>query len=235
MVRLLIRLEGEHIRMIFPRLGYFVIIVCFLLLYPFGKIQAYDGKRAGFFFGIGIEPGISAYRPAYYNGDSYFYGKPSFTLNYKVGYAPSETLLIYFTTRPSIDGGYTYNYFQEGNFNRKSGDTFDGTSGLGFMLFPNRDSDFYISGCFGLGTRIDFSFLSLDSTGFGISGGIGREIFPNLTVDLTLDYRRLKYIGGYHYEDDHELDFSGFSPIDEFEEPPDNLVTLSLAFNFLLY
>ena len=221
-------------KIIFPQLGYFVIIVCFLGLYPFGNIQAYDGKREGFFFGVGIEPGISAYRPAYYNGDSYLYGKPSFTLNYKVGYAFSETLLIYFTTRPSIDGGYAYN-FEEGNFRYKSVDTFDGTSGLGFMLFPNPNSDFYISGCFGLGTRIDLSFLLLDSRGFGISGGIGREIFPNLGVDLTLDYRRLKYVGGYDYEDNHELDFSGFSPIYEFEEPPDHLVTLSLAFNFLLY
>ena len=217
-------------RIVFSRLGYFVVIVCFFVLFPFGNIQAFDGKREGFFFGVGIGPGLSAYRPPSYDRDAYLYGKPAFTLNYTIGYAPSETLLIYFTLRPSIDGGYTYN-FEEGGFHHRTVDSFDGTSGLGFMLFPNRDSNFYLSGCLGLGTRIDLTYFFFGSTGFGISGGIGREIFPNLAVDLTLDYRRLRYISGFYYED---LD-SYYSPVYESEEPLDSLVTLSLAFNFLFY
>ena len=53
--------------------------------------------------------------------------------------------------------------------------------------------------------------------------------FPNLVVDLTLDYRRLTYIGGYETFD------AIFSYSEVFEDPPDHLVTLSLAFNFLFY
>ena len=78
--------------MIFSRLNSFIIITCLLGLYPFANTQAFDGKREGFFFGIGLEPGISVDRTAYSDGDSYLYGRPSFTLNCKIGYALSETV-----------------------------------------------------------------------------------------------------------------------------------------------
>ena len=140
------------------RLRYFVIIVYFLVLYPFGNIEAFDGKRKGFFLGVGIEPGISAYREVYYR-DSHLYGKPSVTLNYKIGYAPSEQLLIYFTTRSSWNGGYTYD-FEYGDFHHNSLDLpTDGTFGMGFMLFPSQANNFYLSGCFGLGTTIILDYI----------------------------------------------------------------------------
>ena len=84
-------------------------------------------------------------------GGSYLYGKPAFTLGYKIGYAPSEQLLIYLTLRFSLDGGYSYNYFNEGQFRHNDLDFYtDGTYGLGFMLFPTQRNNFYVSGCFGL-------------------------------------------------------------------------------------
>ena len=209
--------------MIFPRLGYFVIIVCFLMLYPFGNIQAFDGKREGFFFGIGVEPGMSIDRTAYSDGSSYFYGRPSFTLNYRIGYAPSEQFLIYFTGRSTLNGLYNYS-FDEGDFDNSSDIFSDGTSGLGFMFFPNRSSDFYLTGCLGLSTSIYLNEPDIENVliGIGMSGGIGYEISPNLTVDVMLDYRRFSDT----YEDSYFREVIDYTV---------DIVTFSLAFNFLLY
>ena len=213
--------------MIFSRLNLSMITAFFLVLYPFANSQAFDGKRKGLFFGVGTGPGISV-EP---DRGSYPYGITGFTLDYKIGYAPSERFLIYLTLRPSFGGGYTYNYDNQGNFHHA--DLFaysDVTCGLGFMLFPSQSNNFYFSGCFGLGTTIDYNYLTTDSIGFGVSGGIGYEIVPNLAVDLTLDYRRLTYVGGYE-----DFDVVSTFSSEVFEYPPDNIVTLSLAFNFLFY
>ena len=213
--------------MIFSRFSLSMIIVFFFVLYPFANSQAFDGKRKGFFFGIGTGPGISVES----NRGSYPVGITGFTLDYKIGYAPSERFLIYLTLRPSFGGGYSYNYYNQGNFRRE--DLFiysDVTCGLGFMLFPSQSNNFYFSGCFGLGTTIDYDYFTTDSIGFGVSGGIGYEIVPNLAVDLTLDYRRLTYVGGYE-----DFDVVSTFSSEVFEYPPDNIVTLSLAFNFLFY
>ena len=213
--------------MIFSRLKSFIIIACFLALYPFVNTQAFDGKRKGFFLSVGTGPGISVESV----GGSYFYGKSAFTLAYKIGYAPSEQFLIYLTLRPSFGGGYSYNYHNQGNFRHE--DLFidsDVTYGLGFMLFPSQGNNLYFSGCFGVGETIDLSYFLPDSIGFGTSGGVGYEIFPNLAVDLTLDYRRLTYVGGYETPG-----VVYFYSSEDFEEPADHLVTLSLAFNFLFY
>lgn len=195
--------------------------------------QAFDGKRKGFFFSVGTGPGISVRSVV----GSYFYGKPAFTLDYKIGYAPSERLLIYLTTRSSFDGGYSYNYTNAGEF-RHSELAFqvDGTYGLGFMLFPSQSNNLYFSGCFGWGATIDLDYFLTDSLGFGISGGIGYEIFPNLAIDLTLDYRRITDVSGeYYIEDDYEPDSFYAFPAYEPEETPDDLLTFSFAFNFLFY
>ncbi len=209
-------------KVIFFRLRVFMIIICFLVLSPFVDTQAFDGKRKGFFLGVGIGPGISVGS----DGGRYLYGKPAFTLDYKIGYASSERRLIYLTIRSSFDGGYSYNYANEGKFRHSDSSLqIDGTCGLGFMLFPSQGNNFYFSGCFGWEATID-----LDSLGFGISGGIGYEILPNLAIDLTLDYRRITYVGG-----DETLDVVFPYSSEIFKDPPDDLVTLSLTFNFLLY
>ena len=213
--------------MIFSRLSLSIIIACFLVLYPFANSQAFDGKRKGFFFGVGTGPGMS-FEPS---RGSYPYGITGFTLDYKIGYASSERFLIYLTLRPSFAGGYSYNYYNQGNFHHEILFVYsDVTCGLGFMLFPSQSNNFYFLGCFGLGSTIEYDYFTIDSIGFGVSGGIGYEIVPNLAVDLTLDYRRLTYVGGYESPD---VVFTYSSEV--FEFPPDNIVTLSLAFNFLFY
>lgn len=201
----------------FTRLSHFVIFVCFLLLFPFGNVEAFDGKRKGFFIGVGLEPGASVDRTVYGDEDSYLYGGPSITLNCKIGYAPSEELLIYFTTRSSFYGLYAYG-FNESDSDNSSNIYNDGTFGLGFTLFPNPDNNFYLSGCFGLATDIYLNEPDIEdlTTGVGISGGIGYMISSNVAVDIMLDYRK-------------------FSSNDEFIDWTVDIVTLSLAFNYLFY
>ena len=208
--------------MIFSRLNSFIIIICLLVLYPFANTQAFDGKREGFFFGIGLEPGISVDRTVYSDGYLDLYGRPSFTLNCKIGYALSEQLLIYLTGRSTFNGLYNFS-FNVGYFDDSSSIFGDGTFGLGLMLFPSRNSNFYLSGCLGLATSIYLNEPDAEDIpiGIGISGGIGYEISPSLAVGVMLDYRRFNdtYVDSYFSFPDYTVD----------------IVALSLAFNFLLY
>lgn len=205
-------------KVIWWRLCYLAVIACFLVLSPFGDIHAFDGKHKGFFFGIGLEPGISVVRTIYDGEDSYLYGSPSLTTNFKIGYGFSEQLLIYLISRSSLNGFYRYYDFQDGYFYESDIFFIDGTYGLGLTFFPNRNGNFYFSGCFGFATGMDIDDFPVKNllenmvTGLGVSGGIGYEIFPNLAVSITLDYRR--FADTYYTTD---------------------VITLSLGVNVFLY
>ena len=191
------------------------MFVCCLILYPSGNVDAFDGKREGLFLGVGIEPGITIDRTTYdFWEDSYLYGSPSLTTNFKIGYGLSEELLIYLISRPSLNGFYRYS-FDDGNFNEGSDIYNDGTYGFGFMFFPNRSKNLYLSGCFGLATSLYLNEPDIEDLliGLGVSGGIGLEISSNFAIEITLDYRRLT--GQY----DNTLD----------------VVNFSFAFNMFLY
>ena len=224
--------------MMFSRLCYFVIIVYFLVVYPFGNVEAFDGKRKGFCFGMGIGPGMSVYNTAYYTTDSYLYSKPVFSLNYKIGYAPSEEILIYFGTCTSLYFPLDRHY----NFSKYDLYTY-GTSGLGFMLFPSQDSNFYLSGYFGLTAANDVKVGQYDNivgilSAFGVgvlysdlvahigthrSVGIGYEISPNLVVDFTFNFTSYTDYNSYYYDSIYDDYYIG------------DTVTFSVAFYVFFY
>ena len=133
-----------------------------------------------------------------------------------------KQLLIYLTGRSTFNGLYNFS-FHEVDFDDSSNIFSDGTFGLGLMLFPNRNSNFYLSGCLGLSTSIYLNEPDVEDIpiGIGMSGGIGYEISPSLAVGVMLDYRRFNdtYMDSYFYFADYTVD----------------IVALSLAFNFLLY
>ena len=218
--------KGQAMTVICSQLRCFVIITCFLMLCTFGNVQAFDGKHEGFFFGIGIEPGTSFDRIVYGDGDSYLYGRPAFTLNYKIGYGPSEQLLIYFTGRFSLNGLFNYDFDEEG-FHSNSDIFNEATTGIGFMVFPDPGNKFYLSGCLGLATSLYLNEPDIENLliGIGLSGGIGYKISRNWAINAMLDYR--KFNEGSQGEFWNYEDYVSSFTLD--------VVTLSFAFDYLFY
>lgn len=199
-----------------------MVIVYLMMQYPFGSTHAFDGKREGIFFGLGVEPGTAIWQITDDYGTSSF-AAPSITVpTFKFGFGLSEQFLFYFTNRTSLNGGQVYNY---DTGDTETSDIFsDGTSGLGFTYFLNRGRSLYFSGCLGLATSVNLNEPDAEdiSVGVGIAGGIGFEVSRNIAVDVMLDYRTYTdtYWDSYYYAD-----------IDETV----NVITFSLALNVVIY
>ena len=230
--------------MICSRLSSFMMIVCFLVLYPLANIQAFDGKREGFCFGAGMGFGGSVYNTVYYHRDSHIYNRPFFpfpAINYKIGYAPSEQVLIYFTTRSSLNKRHS-------DYHRYNDFYTSGMVGLGCMTFLERPNNFYLFWEFGLATtsvlRPQDYYIGGMLIGIGIpgmlaselhmgpcmSGGIGYEISPNLVFDFMLTYS-----GFNDYDSDHYAVPAEYLPTDDGGNYVGGIVTFSLAFNVFFY
>lgn len=226
----------------FLRRSNFLIIVCFLLLYPFENIDAFDGKREGFFMGFGIGPGITSGNAS--SRYSYFKDAFSLTWNYKIGYATSEKAHIYFMTRSSpnfpMDRAYSSHFPSIELYT-------DAVSGLGLMVFPSRDNNFYVSVYFGVAvvTHISLNLYDISDllplvlgveyieglyTGPSMSCGIGYEISPNLTVDFTAEVSGFYDYSDYFYADE-------YIPGETWDDSTyrGNIVTFSLALNVIFY
>ena len=195
-------------------------------------LRVFDGKRDGFFLGIGVEPGITAWRfvsiyeeidgtSESYSSDS---GAPSFTTNFKIGYGFSEQVLLYFTHRASLLGFYAYDLDEGTPY--ESDLFFDLISGLGGMYFPKRNVRFYLHGYLGLATVINLEDQNWDGLGIGpaVLGGMGYALSSNLTLDITLDYR--------WFTEQDEFDTSGGKSYESFTE---DIVNFSIALNLLFF
>ncbi len=194
------------------RLFFFAIIIYFFIIYPFETTNGFDGKREGIFIGLGIEPGVTIWSWTY-DTNSYYSVTPSLNVpNFRIGYGLSEQFTLFLTHRMSFNGKYIYSSYGN-NFEATDNFYIDGTSGLGFDYFPSRLSKFLLTGCLGLATSVNSYQESVEDIlfGFGLSSGFGYELSRYLTLNFMLDYRR----------------FIGTDVI--------NIITLSLAFNLILY
>ena len=183
-----------------------------MIIYPFETTNGFDGKREGIFIGLGIEPGVTI-SPWTFDTDSYYTVYPSFNVpNFRIGYGLSEQFTLFLTHRASLQGIYFYYSYGE-DFDTTDYFYIDGTSGLGFDYFPSRQN-FLLTGCFGLATSIAFYQADIEHTlfGLGLSGGFGYEFSRYLALNFMLDYRR--FPGTYDTI---------------------NTITLSLAFNLIIY
>lgn len=217
--------------MIFSRLSLFMVIASFLGLYPLANMRAFDGEREGFFFGTGIGFGVPVYNAVYYDYS------PFLSINYKIGYAPSEQTLIYWTTRSSLNRLHSPAYSRD--FYTTA------MAALGFIVLGERHNNFYLFWELGLATTsvlrpedyyigdmliaigIGAMFDSDSYYGLCMSGGIGYEISPNLVLDFTLTRSGFNDYGIYEvpsaYLTGAASDYVG------------DIVTFSLAFNVLFY
>lgn len=148
------------------------------------------GRRKGFIFGIGTGVGNVTFTAplARYWGNSYTGNWPdpreirsTFVTDLKVGHGISDQFLLYYSNRIT--------WFPLSNL---YSDTMivNGTAGLGMMVYPLSSADFYLVASGGLAVLITyqppFILEKARQTGLAVSGGIGYELLPHLTIDFSV-------------------------------------------------
>ena len=153
------------------------------LLCSFGNAHAFDGERKGFILGGGIGLGMTSFTQSLGGFGERISGdretKPSFVTDFKIGGGVSEQVLLYWTSRVS--------WFSLENILADTVTIASGTAGVGVTYFPNPESNFYLLGGLGLATwGTPFESGTSPSIGLALLGGIGFELSPHWTLDITL-------------------------------------------------
>ena len=182
------------------------------------------GRRKGFICGIGAGVGYTNFTAplAAYWGDAYEGSWPdprqtksAFATELKIGHGLSDSFLLYYTSRISwLPLSHLYRDTMVAN----------GSAGAGIMYFPRRSVDFYFVGSLGLAALTTwhppFKLEKARRTGLVVSGGIGYEFSPHLTVDFTMNFGHANMI---HFDDVTEIKFAN------------EIVTYLMTLNALAY
>jgi len=154
---------------------YSVALLSFLVLSS--QLLASDGQRKGFILGGGIGVGYLSLKETWGDPESTSWqGHPAFETNFKIGYAPSNSLEIYW-----INSVSWFWYSQ---------DTFlIGVTGLGLTKYLNPNgTGFFVSGGIGLSFYKDFDPEFPSATGLGLLGGIGYDIAKHWSIQADVLY-----------------------------------------------
>ena len=170
-----------------------LILIVLITLFLIVNAYAFDGKRKGFFLGGGLGPGLTLQKETIeYSG--WFEGQESETsgweskfglvTNFKIGYAPSNLLEIYFTVKDSWYGSTIYWWGLESeDVVMASG--FWGP-GVTYYFKPEAPS-YFITGGFGLSTlSLPFESDAEIKFGGGLFAGAGYEFKCHFNVELDL-------------------------------------------------
>jgi len=153
-----------------------LITLAFILLLGFSNLYGFDGERKGFIFGGGI--GVNLLSISRSNSN-FSESKTAFLTNFKIGYAPSNTLEIFYISKVS--------WF--------SGSTDDltlfllGAVAATFYFNNTSETGWFASGGIGYSSIIgELSGSSSSSTefGFGVFGGGGYEFAAHWSVEVDL-------------------------------------------------
>jgi hypothetical protein len=186
-----------------PALRGFRLTVAAIVPVVLSLVLAAEGEaqRKGFILNLGLGAGQTNY-----SSDGFSETKTAFATDFKIGYAPSNQLLIYYSNDASFFSPAT-------DYLASSGLTAIGAS---YFLKPEGPS-FFFQGSLGLSAynMIDTGdATSVDGmTGIGLALGAGYEFARHWLVDLDLVFGRM------------DQDFGGSF----------NTRTIRVAFNWLLY
>jgi opacity protein-like surface antigen len=157
--------------------------VC-MLLSAYSNLYSFDGERNGFILGGGIGAGYLSNSTSY-NSNTNTDNRGVFLTHFKIGYAPSNTLEIYYLSKVSWWG--------------ESDITFTlGLSAIAatFYLDKSTETGWSISGGIGLSSlSAPFETDLKSSNGFGVFGGGGYEFANHWTVELDLLYSAISESG----------------------------------------
>lgn len=151
-------------------------VVCMIIL-SYSNLYSFDGERKGFILGGGIGAGYLSNSTSF-NSNSNTDSRAVFLTNFKIGYAPSNTLEIYYLSKVSWWG--------------ESDITF--TLGLSavattFYFDKTTETGWSISGGIGLSTLSAPFEVGLESSnGFGLFAGGGYEFSSHWNIELDLLY-----------------------------------------------
>ena len=191
---------------------------------PPPRTKSLRGRRKGFICGLGVGAGLTNFTAplAAYWGDAYEGSWPdprqttaAFGTELKIGHGLSDQFLLYYTSRISwLPLSHLYRDTVVAN----------GSAGAGVMYFPLRTVNFYFVGSLGLAVlttwQPPFKLEKARQTGLAVSGGIGYEFSPHLTVDFTVSFGHANRI---HFDDITEIKVA------------DEIVTYLVTLNALAY
>ena len=146
-----------------------VLLLSFLVLSA--QLLAFDGQRKGFILGGCIGAGSIHYEEPGWAG----FNKGAFVTNFKIGYAPSNSLEIYYIN--SVDW---FSYYSES--------LIMGTTGVGVTKYLNpKGNGFFVFGAVGISFFQNTTY-SNGHTGFGFIGGAGYDIAKHWSIQGDVMY-----------------------------------------------
>lgn len=154
-----------------------------LILCTTNLLYAFDNNRKGFILGLGVGfSSLSYTQELYVNRTSVTASesKSPFVTNFKIGGAPSNQVLIYWSSK--------VNWFEMQN---ALGSTSDMTAGYGTISVSYYQQpvapSFYFSGGLGFSSwNASSSAGNSNSSGRGLMLGVGYEFSPHWCVELSL-------------------------------------------------
>ena len=161
-----------------------------ILLFAFSNLYAFDGVRKGFILGGGIGAGYLSNTNSF-NSFSVTDSRVVFLTNFKIGYVPSNSLELYYTSKVSW-------WSQSKDITGSSTIFTTGLSAIAATLYIDNTikTGWFVSGGFGLSILDEpFESYSASSNGFGFFGGGGYEFSGHWSVELDLLYSTITDAG----------------------------------------
>lgn len=149
-------------------------VVCVSFLVLASQLSAFDGQRKGFILGGGIGGGYLSYHEPF----GFSLDKAAIATNFKIGYAPSNTLEIYYTNNMSWFGYYS--------------DSFTiGASCVAITKYLKPEGKgLFVCGGIGIASIFNLDENHSES-GFGAFGGLGYDFAKHWYIQADILYTNL--------------------------------------------
>ena len=163
------------------RQGSLLILIAITILCS-TSIYAFDGERKGFILGGGLGVGYLSNTTSWdfsYDTGSRTESRMVFQTYFKIGYAPSNTLEIFYRSRISWWSEHSLFWL--------------GLGAVAFTLYFDNISEtgWFVSGGIGHSNMSELDILGtspVSRSGFGLFGGAGYEFSSHWTVEVDLQY-----------------------------------------------
>jgi len=169
------------------------ILIVVTTLFFIANANAFNGKRKGFIIGGGLGPGFTTFKETITSDwlgileESQRENKFALTTNFKIGYAPSNLLEIYFTVKDSWFASKVYFFGESSSEDVIMASGFWGP-GVTYYFNPETPS-YFITGGVGLSTlSLPFESHSEIKFGGGLYAGAGYEFKNHFNVELDLGW-----------------------------------------------
>ncbi|MDH4222186.1 MAG: hypothetical protein OEV55_01455 [candidate division Zixibacteria bacterium] len=189
---------------------YVLIIVVMVISFLALNANAFDGKRKGFILGGGIGPGVTLLKSTVsysswfdeheYSESSDWESKFGLITNFKIGYAPSDHVEIYFTVKDSWYGSTIY----WGGLESEDVVMASGFWGPGVTYYFKPEApSYFITGGFGLSTlSLPFESDAEIKFGGGVFAGAGYEFARHYSVELDLMWGKVSNFALFGIDED---------------------------------